>query len=105
MPCRDYESDHYNTGNATTNEMKKLKAQADKLARIACKAMTALEELEQQDFVLLQDDEVREWWAQHKIADAKAAAAKAERARVAKIKREALSKLSDEERKVLGIKV
>lgn len=102
MPCRSYEDDWAEKSNSA--EVKKLKKQVDRLARIACKAMTELEKNGMEDFILLQDDEVREWWAQHKIADAKAAAAKAERARVAKVKRDALSKLSDEERKVLGIK-
>lgn len=102
MPCRSYEDDWAEKSNL--DEVKKLKKQVDRLARIACKAMTELEKNRMEVFILLQDDEVREWWAQHKIADAKAAAAKAERARVAKVKRDALSKLSDEERKVLGIK-
>jgi len=102
MPCRSYEDDWAEKSNS--EEVKKLKKQVDRLARIACKAMTTLEDLKQEDFVLLQDDEVREWWSAHKIADAKAAAAKAEKIRLARIKKEALSKLSDEERKVLGIK-
>ena len=97
MPCRSYEDeDNY--------EVERLRKQVDKLARIACKAMGALVKEGKEDFILLQDDEVRTWWSAHKIADAKAAAEKAERARKAKIKREALSKLNDEERKVLGIK-
>ena len=97
------------TGQVLTNyndsKIKKLKAEADKLARIACKAMTALEEAGQEDFLLLKDEEVREWWAKHKEADAKAKAAREEKARMARIKKEALSKLSTEERKALGIKV
>jgi len=97
MPCRSYEDeDNY--------EVERLRKQVDRLARIACKAMDALEKEGKEDFLLIRDDEVREWWKAHKIADAKAAAEKAERARKAKIKREALSKLNDEERKVLGIK-
>ena len=97
MPCRSYEDED-------NHEVEKLRRQVDKLARIACKAMGALEKEGKEDFLLLKDDEVRIWWKNHKIADAKAAAEKAERVRVAKIKKEAMSKLSDEERKVLGIK-
>ena len=63
MPCRDYEY----IDNA--NSFSKLKEQNDRLARIACKAMTALTELGKEDFLILKDDEVREWWEKHQIAD------------------------------------
>ena len=102
MPCRDYEDD-YRVHD--TSYERNLKDQNDRLARIACKAMTALEEAGQEDFLLLKDEEVREWWAKHKEADAKAKAEREEKARMARIKKEALSKLSTEERKALGIKV
>jgi hypothetical protein len=103
MPCRDYEDD-YRTVN-DSREKAELRKQNDRLARIACKAMTALEEAGQEDFLLLKDEEVREWWAKHKEADAKAKAEREEKARIARIKKEALAKLSTEERKALGIKV
>ena len=103
MPCRDYYSD--SPSPSSDAEVKKLKARADMLARIACKAMGELEKNGVEDFLLLQDDELRNWWKQHKIYDEKAASAKKEKARLAKLKRDALSKLSDEEKKVLGIKV
>ena len=99
MPCRDYESDNY------SDDTRNLKIQADRLARIACKVMDALVEAGKEDFVLLQDDEVREWWAAHQIADAKEKAKLAEKERLAKVKRDALAKLSDEEKKVLGISI
>ena len=103
MPCRDFYSD--SSSSSSDTEVKKLKVRADMLARIACKAMTELEKNGIEDFLLLQDDELRNWWKQHKIDDEKAASAKKEKARLAKLKRDALSKLSDEEKKVLGIKV
>ena len=99
MPCRDYEADYDNSYE------RNLKDQNDRLARIACKAMTALEEAGQEDFLLLKDEEVREWWKKHKEADAKAKAEREEKARIARIKKEALAKLSAEERQALGIKV
>ena len=83
---------------------KEMKAHADKLARIACKAMTELVKSGYADFLLLQDDEVREWWEKHQEDDRKAREAKAEMARIAKLKKDALAKLSDEEKAVLGIK-
>ena len=63
MPCRDYRDDDDNRANRERRDM---------LARIACKAMTELERQGVADFLLLQDDEVREWWTQHKLDDAKA---------------------------------
>lgn len=99
MPCRDYESDSWDY----SSEARKLKKQADKLARIACKAMEALEELEQEDFLLLKDDEVREWWNAHKEADRKEKARVAEQQRREAVKQEALNRLSQEEKELLGL--
>lgn len=106
MPCRDYDSrwDDSWERQARESAKKEMRDHADKLARIACKAMTELVEQGKADFLILRDDEVREWWEAHQEADRKAKEAEAEKRRVAKIKREALSKLSDEEKKVLGIK-
>jgi hypothetical protein len=104
MPCKSYEDD-YRSGSPTDSwQYKELKANNDKLARIACKAMTELESNSIGDFLLLKDDEVRTWWLAHKEADRKAQEAAAEKARVAKVKRDALKKLTNEEKKVLGIK-
>ena len=101
MPCRDYESDGW--GESFVNV--KLKEQSDRLARIACKAMTELVKSGKADFLILKDDEVREWWEQHQEADRKAREEKERKKREAKIKKEALAKLTDEEKKLLGIKV
>jgi hypothetical protein len=97
MPCRDYESDN---GYHQRDEYKK---QCDKLARIACKAMEQLEKSGRADFILIEDDELREWWSQHKEADRKEKARIAEIERRKKVKEEALAKLSDEEKELLGI--
>ena len=102
MPCRDYESDDWDYDNS--REVAKLKKQVDRLARIACKAMDELVKSGYADFLLLKDDEVREWWEAHQEADRKAKEAEAEKRRKDKIKKDALAKLSDEEKKVLGIK-
>jgi hypothetical protein len=106
MPCRDYDSrwDDSWSQKARDADTKAIKEHTDKLARIACKAMTELVKSGHADFLVLKDDEVREWWEQHQEADRKAQEAKAEKARKAKLKKEALAKLSDEEKKVLGIK-
>ena len=97
MPCRDYESDN-------GYELRELyKAQCDKLARIACKAMTELTKSGRGDFLILKDDEVREWWEAHQEADRKEKARLAEIERKERIKREALARLSDEEKELLGL--
>ena len=104
MPCRSYEDD-YRSGSPTDSwQYKELKANNDKLARIACKALTELVKSGYADFLVLKDDEVREWWEKHQEADRKAQEEKAEKRRIAKLKKEALAKLSDEEKLALGIK-
>lgn len=100
MPCRDYSSDDWGVSSSAP----KLKAQMDKLARIACRAMEALEKDGRADFLLLEDDEVREWWTEHKEADRKERARVAEQQRREAVKQEALNKLSDEEKELLGLK-
>ena len=100
MPCRDYESD----SPSYYDDYTRMKKQADKLARIACKALTALEELEKEDFLLLKDDEVRTWWMQHQEADRAEKAKVAEKARRARIKADVLNRLTDEEKLILGLK-
>lgn len=102
MPCRDYESDSWSSYDNSA-EVRKLKAQADKLARIACKAMDALEESGKEDFLLLKDNEVREWWAAHKEADRKEKARALEKERRERVKADALARLSDEEKELLGL--
>ena len=102
MPCQDYQRDSW-SDYSSDREIRKLKEQCDRLARIACKAITTLEELEQEDFLLLKDDEVREWWQTHKEADRKEQARVAEQERREQVKADALARLSDEEKELLGL--
>ena len=102
MPCKDYED--YDRYADYQKDIKALEKQNDRLARIACKAMTALSADGHADFLLLKDEEVREWWVKHQEADRKAREAELEKQRLIKLKADALAKLSPEERKVLGIK-
>lgn len=104
MPCRSYEDD-YRSGSPTESwQYKELKANNDKLARIACKALTELVKSGYADFLILQDDEVREWWEAHQEADRKAREKEERKQQRAKLRRQALKKLSDEEKIALGIK-
>ena len=97
MPCMSYD-------DRPDYDARDWKKKTDKLARIACKAMTELVEQGKADFLILRDDEVREWWEQHQIADRQAREAREKKEREARIRKEALAKLTPEERKILGIK-
>ena len=76
----------------------------DMLARIACAALTELERLGQEDFLLLSNDEVREWWADHKEFDRQRLEQERQVAELKRRKQAALDKLSDEEKLLLGVK-
>ena len=105
MPCRDYPSDSYSDpADSWQYRELKLKARADMLARIACKAMTELESNSIEDLLLLKDDEVRTWWAAHKEADRKAREKEERKKQHLKLRRSALKKLSEEEKIALGLK-
>ena len=57
MPCRDYEGPSY-TSPTSSWEYKDLQKQNDRLARIACKAMTELVKSGHADFLVLKDDKL-----------------------------------------------
>ena len=103
MPCMSYDTNWANSSN--DREVRKLKQECDRLARIACKAMTELVKSGYGDFLVLKDDEVREWWEKHQEDDRKAREAQLEKERRAQVRKEALAKLSDDEKRVLGISV
>lgn len=102
MPCQSYDSS-WDVGDDDRRKIRELKKQADMLARIACKALTELEKNEVEDLLLLQDDEVRTWWAKHKEDDRREQARLAEIERKERLKAEALARLSDEEKEILGL--
>lgn len=99
MPCRDYESDY-----SSNWDRERYKAQADKLARIACAAMEELVRQGKADFLVLKNEEVRDWWEAHVKADRAEKARIAEQERRERVKREALDRLTDEEKELLGLK-
>ena len=103
MPCRDYESDRYSSPTDSW-QYQEMKNRADLLARIACKAMTELENNKIEDLLLLRDDEVREWWAKHKEADRKAQEKEERKQERLRLRRAALRKLTAEEKVALGLK-
>ena len=97
MPCMSYD-------DRSDYSDREWKRKTDMLARIACKALDALEQTGKEDFLLLKDDEVRTWWAAHKEADRRARAAEEAKRVKAEARARALAKLSDEEKVLLGLK-
>jgi hypothetical protein len=102
MPCYDGSGPSYSDN---TYEMRKMKERNDLLARVACRALTELEDNGIADLLLLRDDETREFWIKHKEFDRKRKAEQAEKRRLAALKKAALAKLTDEEKAALGIDV
>jgi hypothetical protein len=106
MPCRSYESDW--AYDSTSRDVKRIKEEADKLARIACRAMYALEKLDP-ELKSIRDQESRSWWVKHKVADQlrveRENKEKAKKEQADKLRKEALAKLTPEEIKAFGIKV
>ena len=99
MPCRSYPEDF-------PEEMAKMtKEKLDIVSRIACKALTHIEESRDGlEILILKDPEIAKWWSAHKEADRQ----EQERVRIEaeekRLRKAALSKLSPAERKILGVK-
>ncbi len=109
MPCMSYDTNWVHEparASRNTVEVTALKMECDRLARIACKAITALEKLDP-ELKNFKDTESRKWWAAHKKADAariaKEEKEKAKREAEEKRRKEALAKLTPEEIKAFGL--
>lgn len=105
MPCMSYDTSW--ASHTTNHEVKALKAEADKLARIACRALAELEKMDSDADILHKDSELTRWWDAHKQADAarmaKEQKEKAKKAEQARLRKAALAKLTDEERAAFGL--
>lgn len=109
MPCMSYDTEWvHDDSRASRNstEVMILKQECDRLARIACRAITALEQLDP-ELKTFKDRESRKWWSDHKKADAaRIAKEEKEKAKLAeqeRIRKEALAKLSKEEIEAFGL--
>ncbi len=100
MPCRHYESDDWGVARSAPQ----VKDELDRMARIACAAMEELVRQGKEDFLVLKNPEVAEWWAAHVKADRAEKARIAEQERRERVKKEALDRLTDEEKELLGLK-
>ena len=85
------------------SDVRRIKKEADKLARIACAAMTELVKHGKADFLVLQNDELREWWEAHQEADRKERDREARAQKRKEIKEQALARLTEEEKEALGL--
>lgn len=96
MPCRSYDDER----DSSPSQRELL----DKLARIACKALTHTEQSgDGLEILILKDPEVADWWRQHKEDDRRAREGREREERKKKLRKSALEKLSPEERKILGL--
>ena len=66
MPCSDSRSTY---GNGVMETRAELQPRIDMLARIACEALTALEECNK-PYTIHLSKEARDWWEEHKKFDA-----------------------------------
>lgn len=114
MACRSYDDEpgYGSRGSKETQD------KMDMLARMACRAMTALEvinlvagndikntvDIGATISAVLNDSEVAVWWPKHKAADAAEQARIKEEAKREKAKKAALAKLTAAEKKLLGVK-
>lgn len=88
---------------SSDSDVRRLKKEADKLARIACAAMTELVKHGKADFLVLQNDELREWWEAHQEADRKEREREARAQKRKEIREQALARLTEEEKEALGL--
>jgi hypothetical protein len=99
MPCRSYPEDFPEEMNKLTQE------KLDVVSRIACKALQHIEDSNDGlEILILKDPEIAKWWSAHKEADRKEQEKKRKEAEIKRLKKEALAKLTTEEKKILGLK-
>jgi hypothetical protein len=98
MPCRD----EWNSGGVRYVTDPETKRRLDLATRVACTALSQLEDVGSGRIKLL-PVESQEWWHQHKRADRKRQAHEEAVRRREQIKNRALAKLTPEERRVLDI--
>jgi hypothetical protein len=107
MPCRSYDTDWFDIKKPTSNiEAINLKLEADRLAKMLCKAMTSLEKVDP-ELKTFKDQETKRWWTKHKNDDKdrreKEAKEKAKKELDEKLRQQALSKLTPEEIELFGL--
>lgn len=97
MPCRDYQYEEENNQNS--------KKRFDELTQLLCNLCNKLKGQEIFNHILQNDKKLNDWWKNHQEEDRKEKQRLIEMKRKELIKKNALSKLSVEERKILGLKI
>ena len=95
MPCRDDQGEYYDA-----IRRKEEKAYLDKLTAMLCGVLTKLKADHYRGDL---PHEVQVWWKAHQAADRKREAAETQERYRANMKRNALMKLTTEEKKALGL--
>lgn len=106
MPCLSYDTEWVNTNPRRSHTETVLKSECDRLARIACKAITLLEQYDP-ELKSFKDKEARKWWSDHKKADKarmdREAKEKAKLDEQEKLRTAAMAKLTPEEIAAFGL--
>lgn len=111
MPCMSYDTEWAHEAARRvkhSHEIVLLKTECDKLARIACKALAVIEQTDPklESVGLSRTDKA--WWTAHKKADAARIAKEekelAKKREQARLRMEALAKLTPEEIAAIGVK-
>lgn len=119
MPCRDYYDEHPGAYYAKTIEG--LQKQVSFAESALCAALNALEHVDSlvetvspkqgsfYEWINFKDAGIKQsqlvgWHLKHKEIDAKHRAEEAEKKRIADLKASAMSKLTEDEKKVLGVR-
>lgn len=95
MPCR------YDYGSSS--DCSQTERRLDKVTELLCSLCTKLEKQESFNNILKTNKSLAIWWEEHQEKDRKEARRKAKELERNKLKTKALSKLTIEERKILGL--
>ena len=105
MPCRD----HWDEQESSDRAIQDLQKRNDELAQMLCKLCSHVEYIREYPREIPKIDPFHtikglgKWWADHQIADRKHREREDERKRKQRIKQQALAKLTNEERLLLGL--
>lgn len=103
MPCSDGAGPLYDR-----SEAKELHDRNDKLAQMLCGICTIIDDYHTNNklktYIILNVPGIAKWWIKHKKQDACRLAMEQEKQVQENIRKSALAKLSNEERRVLGLK-
>lgn len=108
MPCRDWD-DITPEMERHSREIQQIREKLDRVTRVACEALN-LVALTGQPIKGLLSEETAAWWENHKEADRRRKEyeererkRQEEKERMAELRKKVINKLTDEERRALGV--